>query len=539
MLRSTPENIFNKNFGCSIPARIVIGVAGHRILQDETELIKQIHLIFSKIKERISPLKNTSIEFIVLSSLAEGAERLVTREVLKMPDAELEAVLPLEADEYLKDFEQPDSREELSILLSKANHIKTLPASLDRKEAYGHAGRYIVDHCDVLIVIWNGKEASERESTAETAKYAQQKKCPLFWIDAENIGRIKYEPGHGLNVRAFQDLDRYNSEKIKAKKIKKDVEQQKNNLLNQAENAQFDSSHLQEISDKLLPHFVRADLLAQRFRTLYFKAGIWVYSLAVAAVAAATFQVIFLPNWPKIILFEVAFIFLALLFYWLGSRRKWHAKYIDYRFLAERFRSALFMATANVNVSPLRPSHFLSFSYAPQDWMVAAFYSIWSQLPRGKNPNSSGFGGLKEFLIRAWVDDQIHFHKSYSRKNHRRYRRMLYTGNTFFGLTFIIAIIHVFHLGSYIFNHILAFAVIVFPAIAGAIAAIRTHREYLRNAKRSNEMVHHLEELKYEMFHAQNLKNFLPLVRQAEETMLHENEDWRVIVRFHQLEPPA
>jgi uncharacterized phage-like protein YoqJ len=523
----------------SIPARIIIGVAGHRILQNEPELIKQIHLIFSKIKERISPLKNTTVEFVVLSSLAEGAGRLVAREVLKMPDAQLEVVLSFEAEEYLEDFKQTASQEEFEDLLSKANHIKTLPASSDRKDSYSQANRYIVDHCDVFIVIWNGKEASESEEITGTAQYARRKKCPLFWIDAENIGRIKYEPGHGLNVRSIQDLDRYNSEKIKIKKIKKDVEQQKQNLLSQAEKAKFESRSLQEISDKLLPHFVRADLLAQRFRTFYFKAGIWVYSLAVAAVAAATFQIIFLPEWPKIILFEVAFIFFALLVYWLGSRRKWHAKYIDYRFLAERFRSALFMAAANVNVSALRPSHFLGLSYSPQDWMVAAFYSIWSQLPRGKNPNSSGLRGLKEFLIRAWINDQILFHKRYSRKNHRRYRRMLYTGNTFFGLTFIMAIIHVFHLGPYFFNHILAFTVIVFPAIAGAIAAIRTHREYLRNAKRSNEMVRHLEELKYEMVHAEDLKNFLPLVREAEETMLHENEDWRVIVRFHELEPPA
>jgi hypothetical protein len=29
------------------------------------------------------------------------------------------------------------------------------------------------------------------------------------------------------------------------------------------------------------------------------------------------------------------------------------------------------------------------------------------------------------------------------------------------------------------------------------------------------------------------------LVRETEETMLHENEDWRVVVRFHELEPLA
>jgi hypothetical protein len=38
---------------------------------------------------------------------------------------------------------------------------------------------------------------------------------------------------------------------------------------------------------------------------------------------------------------------------------------------------------------------------------------------------------------------------------------------------------------------------------------------------------------------ADSPERFPPLVREAEEIMLHENEDWRVVVRFHELEPKA
>jgi hypothetical protein len=31
--------------------------------------------------------------------------------------------------------------------------------------------------------------------------------------------------------------------------------------------------------------------------------------------------------------------------WWFGNRRKWHSKWIDYRFLGERLRSALSMAS--------------------------------------------------------------------------------------------------------------------------------------------------------------------------------------------------
>ena len=116
---------------------------------------------------------------------------------------------------------------------------------------------------------------------------------------------------------------------------------------------------------------------------------------------------------------------------------------------------------------------------------------------------------------------------------------LLYTGNSLFGLTLLVAFLHVFHIGPALMNTVLGFLAIIFPATAAALGAIRTHREYLRNAKRSGEMVRHLEELKKQIQTAQNPEQFFNLVREIEETMIHENEDWRIVVRFHELEPPA
>jgi hypothetical protein len=56
---------------------------------------------------------------------------------------------------------------------------------------------------------------------------------------------------------------------------------------------------------------------------------------------------------------------------------------------------------------------------------------------------------------------------------------------------------------------------------------------------RSSEMVNHLTELKDRMLMAEDHDTFLRLVRETEETMLHENEDWRVVVRFNIPEVPA
>ena len=82
----------------------------------------------------------------VLSPLAEGADRLVAKEVLKVPEAMLEVVLPLEKDGYMRDFETPESKEEFEGLLSQAESIKVLPPRFSRTEVYGQAGYYVVDH---------------------------------------------------------------------------------------------------------------------------------------------------------------------------------------------------------------------------------------------------------------------------------------------------------------------------------------------------------------------------------------------------------
>jgi hypothetical protein len=77
---------------------------------------------------------------------------------------------------------------------------------------------------------------------------------------------------------------------------------------------------------------------------------------------------------------------------------------------------------------------------------------------------------------------------------------------------------------------------IVLPAAAGATGAYQTQREYGRSAKRSQEMVSHIEELKGQMISANDFEGFAALASEAEETMLHENQDWRVLVLFRPIE---
>jgi len=108
-----------------------------------------------------------------------------------------------------------------------------------------------------------------------------------------------------------------------------------------------------------------------------------------------------------------------------------------------------------------------------------------------------------------------------------------------FGLTICAVLLYVAGIGSQLLRDFFAFLAAVMPASAASISAIRTHRDYLRNSMRSAEMVNHLEELKAKMLLSPDYNVFLESVKEAEETMLHEHEDWRVVVRFHTSEVPV
>jgi len=180
------------------PARVVIGVTGHRTLNNITDLEKGIEQAINRIRQMVPPMVNTSVFFSVLSPIAEGADRLVAMEVLKDPESTLEVVLPLEKDDYIQDFITKESKAEFEELLSQARSITVLPSKDSRTKAYEQVGRYVVDNCAVLIAIWDGKPAAGQGGTAEIVEYARGAKCPLVWINTEDPEKVVVEPGRGL-----------------------------------------------------------------------------------------------------------------------------------------------------------------------------------------------------------------------------------------------------------------------------------------------------------------------------------------------------
>lgn len=550
----------------TIPARILIGVTGHRHLAHEHLLTRQVHRVLELIKGIITPLQHTPVVFSTLSPLAEGADSLVSRAVLDKPGSRLEAVLPMEKKDYLQDFEAPGAADEFERLLSQAYRVKQLTFSESRGEAYIQAGRYVVEHCDVLIALWDGNSDPNSCGTSETVRYAREKGVPLFWINTQSPETITFEQGktsvtlegtdeqvnttwkqflarrekkllrRTTKITPFHLLDQYNAEAVAPQTIEHGVQSQVSHLLSQAEKSHFSAAVVRSVCDVLLPHFVRADHLAIHYQRLYQRYGSLLFTLSAAAVATVAFQGNYMPKWPQVIVLEMLLMIAILTITWLTGSGRWHQKWIDYRFLAERLRSAIFMSIAHIDLVTIPTSRPLSSSFLSTDWMVAAFSAVASTLPRLPEPKAAEFAGLKKFLISAWLQDQISFHERASKRHYRRNRRMEIAGTACFVATFFAALLHVLQIGPFLFLCMVAFIINAFPSFGATLGAIRTHRELLKNSKRSEEMVRQLYELKEQLLSAENLSIFFHVVREAEQTILRETDDWHIVVKFRDLE---
>jgi hypothetical protein len=160
---------------------LIVGVTGHRRLVDTERIVRDVEEAFNRIRAAYHPEQLT-----LLSPLAEGADRLVVKLALQSPEVRLIALLPLPEDDYIKDFDEPESRRAFKDMLQQADDVITMPPCAGRDQAYMNTGRYIVEHCDVLLAIWNGKAARGVGGTGDIVQLARERGTPLAWILASN-----------------------------------------------------------------------------------------------------------------------------------------------------------------------------------------------------------------------------------------------------------------------------------------------------------------------------------------------------------------
>ena len=149
------------------PLPIVVGVTGHRDLrpQDVEPLAESVQDVVSALLTR-----HPHSPVIILTPLAEGADRLVARVGLEL-GLRLIVPLPFAKERYEEDFEGP-SLAEFRSLLARAEGWFELPfvegcsaegvaaGGPDRTEQYAAVGAFVAQHSHVLLALWDGGAGS-------------------------------------------------------------------------------------------------------------------------------------------------------------------------------------------------------------------------------------------------------------------------------------------------------------------------------------------------------------------------------------------
>ncbi len=524
-----------------IPFRLRIGVTGHRRLDNEDALVAPVRLALARLRELLPSSAHTPVFFTVVSPLAEGADRLVAQEALKEPNTDLEVPLPLPREEYLRDFESDTSKREFADLVARAREVLELGPFVSREDAYKGVGRHVVDRCDVLLALWDGQPSAGKGGTAETVAYAEKNHVPLLWINTGGEHEIVELAVSRIGGRPYQELDDYNRGTIAPRLSGEQSEREQRRLLAAAEQSAVQTPSLRALLDWVLPYFTRADLAARRYQTTYHVLGDALYLLTALAVAIVAGQALFAPERPQLVWIEVGLMLALLLI--LGAGRRWrlHERWISYRFLAERFRSAFFLALVGLGARREGSPEWVQLGHPSEEWLHRAFAEVWNSRPRVDMAESDA-EGLKRFLAKAWIEDQARFHSSTSAKYQRRHVRLGYITALLFVATFLVALLHAVGVGgdssakSLSWSNLLIFLAISMPALGAALSGIRAEREYLRNSERYGRMVHYLEDVERRISAATNFETIRQCAAQAENLMLEENRDWFLVMKFHDFE---
>lgn len=149
--------------------RTRIGVTGHRSIPAAV-----LPSVRTGIRRQLRREGDEEVE--ALSCLAAGADQLFAALALDR-GIPVTAVIPgMDYEAHLGDA---DTRAAYRHLLGSCRTRVNLPVEATHEEAYFAAGRWIVDHADRLVAVWDGQPARGLGGTGDVVAYARRRGVPV------------------------------------------------------------------------------------------------------------------------------------------------------------------------------------------------------------------------------------------------------------------------------------------------------------------------------------------------------------------------
>jgi len=590
-----------KNIPCNSGLPLVIGVTGHRdlIAEDIPALKNRLIAIIENLKEQYP-----STPLMLMSALAEGADRLVA-EVALNADIGLIVPLPMSQELYEKDFADT-SVKQFRGLLDRADISYTLPiapgSTVDavraggaaRDHQYYTAARFIVEHSQLLIAMWDGVTGGPMGGTSQVVRMQLEGIDELSNIgDYDLFAPLQTGPvihlltrredsspppdevylSHHRSIRKILEgvsflyprndddtasredeenrtlacIERFNRDSIDIFRLAPDFDAKRQHsaeyVFPESSDETGDTCSQDELSPsaaQLLAHFAHTDALAQQFQQ-------YTHETLYILPCLIPFIVFFLGVYSNITTAMFAItgylvaISLAYGIYIATKRQGVHEKFLDYRALAEGMRITLFWRLAGIREAPA--SFYLSKQQSELDWIRYAM-RIWGLLAlKGceEKVTSRSLMAVKTY----WLTDQMNYFGRKARDHNQTANQLDTIAKGFFWLGLFVMtpamlLIHGLKVGGEALDPWMMVATPLFFVIAGSINFYSYRMLFSEHAKQYARMYGIFKKSLHLLDGAaddETRQQFIILAVGKE--ALAENGDWVLIHRERPIEVPG
>lgn len=441
----------------SVP--FVVAVTGHRDLVDA-----ELAAIRSRVRDFLFCLRYQypSRIVVVMSALAEGADRVVAEEALAagMP---LWVVLPMARDVYRTDFGTQESRDRFDALCAAAQDLFELPLApgvspeeiaahgAARTRQYAQLGVFLCAHCHVLLALWDGKPSDQLGGTSQVVQFhhhdvmpgytsrGAERRLHLTQDESDLVYHVvcsRDRPG-GEPAAGLQPLDAFWFTTDEAAPRSPDMPARHGKVFAYAHEfsreAQSFASRIEVGSYPLLSAaqaaalpgglrdidqvFCAADWLAMHYqqrvlRTL--KAG----HLCALLIGVGYLTYTDVASSPVIVGLIILLMLTSVGANALAVRGSWHRKYLDYRTLAEGLRVQFYWAAAGVtsgNLSKFAHDNFLQMQDTELGWIRNVMRVAGTECDAHPSDSQAGL----EFAVAEWIGDDAGGQLGYYRRKSR------------------------------------------------------------------------------------------------------------------------
>lgn len=577
-----------------------VGISGHRNLPEAAihavraqlgEALREIAIGVARLAaEHPHCYADVAPRLSLLSQLAAGADQLAAETALEAGYA-LRVVLPFPRADFAEDFDEA-SRARFDHLIARSEQCWSLPGTRAHADgAYAHAGEATAAQCDLLIAIWDGHHARGLGGTADVVDYAVRRGVPVLHVPTDgsparilwsgfdklppvlfhrhDVPRRPMEQGlidrllHALLIPPGETdlLGVFLAERERRWRFRPEFP-----LLMAATGVRKvtrqnlrSAPFFRRTCDDWAPYhdgaltiggagrleaaFAWADGLADHFAQAYRSGIIFNFVAAALAVVIGLSGFLMPEEKPWLIASELILVALLIVNTSVGTRRQWHRRWLDYRYLAEQLRAMRFLKLFSLASPRSGAGHG---SWDRERWTQWYAGALWRELDTPPSVESpAALMALAREVARHDLDDQVAYHHVNERRMHKLDHRLHRVGNLLFWATAIIGavmlaglLLHIDGLHARI--RYLSVLTAALPTIGSALFGIRGALDFAAAAARSGQTEHRLEQIAERLRQAPlGLSDAARAAEEASVTMQRDLGEWRSAYQHRVLAIPG